>query len=61
MKIINLYNKYVDEEDKHFMSIRINNDIMCFPLRLSLVQNRDCLRFIFNRLSKQMYLNDVVT
>ncbi|EYU14207.1 hypothetical protein BA1DRAFT_03271 [Photorhabdus aegyptia] len=30
MKIINLYNKYVDEEGKHFMVIRINNDIYVF-------------------------------
>ncbi len=61
MKIMNLYNKYVDEEDKHFVVIRINNDIMCFPLKLSLVQNRGYLLFAFSRLSKQIYLNDVVT
>ncbi len=30
MKIVNLYNKYVDGEEKHFMSIRINNDIYVF-------------------------------
>ncbi|SCZ65094.1 hypothetical protein SAMN02982990_02349 [Photorhabdus luminescens] len=38
MKIINLYNKYVDEEDKHLMTIRINNDIYVFSSETKLGQ-----------------------
>ncbi len=38
MKIINLYNKYVDEEEEHFMVIRINNDIYVFSSETKLGQ-----------------------
>ncbi len=38
MKIINLYNKYVDEEEKHVVVIRINNDIYVFSSETKLGQ-----------------------